>query len=446
MFKIHLIAIGGSIMHNLALALQNCGYAVSGSDDQIFEPAKSRLANAGLLPSQEGWHPEFIINNLDLVILGMHAKKDNPELLKAIELGIPVQSFPEYIAQEYKSKKQIVVTGSHGKTTTSAMLIHVFKECGLSFDFLVGAQLEGFQNMVTISDAQYAIIEGDEYLSSCIDPRPKFLHYNPFINIITGIAWDHYNVFPTYKSYLHAFEEGVSAIKNNHHVVYYENDKDLKRIISVHGNHLIKHPYHEANYEMENGVVHLIINNKKYPLQIFGKHNMQNMQAVLETCKIMGLDLDQVAQALCSFKGAAKRMELISENQMQIRYRDFAHAPSKVLATVEAIRERYPDKRILIVLELHTYSSLNKAFIPQYKNSVNLADKVIVYFDQRALEIKRMPSLDPDFVKTAFNNDSLVVVNKIQDLRSLIDQFQIDFQVILFLGSGQFGGIDLLAI
>ena len=251
-------------MHNLALALHKRGYIVSGSDDQIFEPAKNRLANAGLLPTHEGWHPELINQTLDLVILGMHAKKDNPELLKAIELGIPIQSFPEYIAQLYKNKKQIVVTGSHGKTTTSAMLIHVFKECGVACDFLVGAQLDGFQDMVTLSDAPYAIIEGDEYLSSCIDLRPKFLHYNPFINIITGIAWDHYNVFPTYESYLHAFEEGVSAINENNHVVYYQNDPDLKQIISTYGDHLVKHSYHEAKYLIENGIVNLIINNKYF--------------------------------------------------------------------------------------------------------------------------------------------------------------------------------------
>ncbi len=443
MSKIHLIAIGGSIMHNLAIALHLRGDQVSGSDDQIYEPAKSRLSGYGLMPKQEGWHPELIDKSIDLIILGMHAKKDNPELIKAMQLGIPIQSFPEFIGQQYSGKKQIVVTGSHGKTTTSAMLIHVFKELGVSFDFLVGAQLEGFDNMVTLTDAPYAIIEGDEYLSSCLDLKPKFLHYRPYINIITGIAWDHYNVFPTIESYRQAFEDGIHAIPEKQHIVYYQNDPDLQRIVTTHGEHLIKHPYREAQYQIENNSVNLILNQRNYPLQIFGKHNMQNIQAVIETCKIMGLDLNQVAIALSGFKGAAKRMEKISATDNQIRYRDFAHAPSKVKATVEAIRERYPDKRILIILELHTYSSLNKAFLPQYKDSVNPADKVIIYFDQRALEIKRMEALSPEYIQSAFNNHSIIITDNTEDLKNTIDKLESHFEVILFMGSGQFGGISL---
>lgn len=446
MYRIHLIAIGGSIMHNLALVLNQKGYQVSGSDDQIFEPAKSRLSAVGILPNSEGWYPDQIDNSIDLIILGMHAKKDNPELIKAIQLGIPIQSFPEYIGQLYKDKKQIVVTGSHGKTTTTAMLAQVFKECGVAFDFLIGAQLEGFQNMVSISDAPYAIIEGDEYLSSCLDARPKFMHYNPFINIITGIAWDHYNVFPTIQSYIQAFEQRVSTMNAGSHVVYYNNDSDLSQLIVQCGDHFIKHPYVEACYELVNDKVNLILNNKHYPLQIFGRHNMQNIQAVVEASEIIGLDLNKVANALCNFKGAAKRMELISKNENQIRFRDFAHAPSKVRATLNAFRERYPDKKILVVIELHTYSSLNKEFLPQYKDSTEAVDKAIVYYDQKAMEIKNMPALDAEFVKLAFDNKSILVIEKAEDLQNAIHELQKDFEVILFLGSGQFGGISLLEI
>ncbi len=443
MYRIHLIAIGGSIMHNLALALAQKGFQISGSDDQIFEPARSRLAQAGLLPEREGWNPDKIDHSIDLIILGMHAKKDNPELLKAIESGIPVQSFPEYIGKMYKDKKQIVVTGSHGKTTTTAMLIHVFQKCKMDCDYLVGAQLEGFQNMVSITVAPYAIIEGDEYLSSCLDDQPKFNHYEPEINIITGIAWDHYNVFPTFDSYTQAFENRVATMKPNSHVVYYDGDQDLRKIISTNGHHLTKHPYHEASYQIENDQVYLILNNNKYPMQIFGRHNMQNVQAVIEVAAILGLDLDQVAHALTSFKGAAKRMELISSNNNQIRYRDFAHAPSKVNATLHAVRERYPDKKILVVLELHTYSSLNKEFLPQYKNSTDGIDKTIIYYDEKAMEIKRMPSLDPEFVKSAFNNSDLLVCGNVKELERIIHEIQGDYQLLLFLGSGQFGGMDL---
>lgn len=444
--KVHLIAIGGSIMHNLALTLHSRGYLVTGSDDEIYEPAKSKLSSVGLLPKTEGWFADRIDESINLIILGMHGKKDNPELAKAIQLGIPIQSFPEYIAQEYKDKKQIVVTGSHGKTTTTAMLIHVFRKMELSADYLVGAQLEGFQNMVTISNAPYAIIEGDEYLSSCLDHRPKFMHYNPLITIITGVAWDHYNVFPTLQSYLKAFEDRVTAMHANNHVVFYQDDPALAQIISNHGDHLVKHPYREAEYHFENDAVSLIINKKKFPLQIFGKHFMQNIQAVLNASEILGLDLEKVANALQSFKGASKRMELIFSDQKQLRYRDFAHAPSKVKATLEAFRERYPMSKMLVILELHTYSSLSKEFIPQYRNVLDAADTTIIYYDPRAMELKNMPPLDPDFVKSAFNNESITITERLPELNDLIHKIQNDYQLILFLGSGQFGGLNLLTI
>ncbi|MBK9721439.1 MAG: peptidoglycan synthetase [Saprospiraceae bacterium] len=444
MSRIHLIAVGGSVMHNLALALSKQGHQISGSDDQIYEPAKSRLAAAGILPEIEGWDANRIDQKLDLVILGMHAKNDNPELLKALELGIRIQSFPEFVGEQFSNKTQIVVTGSHGKTTTTSMLMHVFQKLGISFDYLVGAQLDGFDTMVSFTNAPYAIIEGDEYLSSCLDARSKFMHYHPTINIITGVAWDHYNVFPTFQSYLNTFQNLVASLDVGSHVIYYEKDPLLNEIILHHADHLMSHPYTEANSQLIDGIVYLNIKDKTFPLKIFGKHNMQNLQAVLNTCSILNIPLNPVAEALSSFTGAAKRMELISENSNQVRYKDFAHAPSKVKATIEAVRERYPDKRILVILELHTYSSLNKEFLPQYKNTVDLADQVVVYFDQKALEIKRMNLLDPAFIKSAFGNDSIKVCENKSQLEELLNKYQSEFDLILFLGSGQFGGISLL--
>jgi UDP-N-acetylmuramate: L-alanyl-gamma-D-glutamyl-meso-diaminopimelate ligase len=443
MLRVHLIAIGGSIMHNLAIALHQKGYKVTGSDDIIFEPAKSRLLKEGILPESEAWDAHRIDPNIDLIILGMHAKNNNIELLRALELGIPVKSFPEFISQEYKNKKQLVVTGSHGKTSTSAMLLHVLNQCGVESDYLVGAQLEGFQNMVSITDAPYAVIEGDEYLSSCLDSRPKFLHYHSFIHIITGIAWDHYNVFPKYSLYKKAFEECIVSRKKNTHIVYYQKDPELNDLINQYGTHLIRHPYAEARYLMKENNAVLLVNDKEFPLQIFGKHNMQNIAAVMNTSIILGLNPEHVAEALTSFKGAAKRMELIYESDSKYIYRDFAHAPSKVVATLDAFRERFPNHRILVVLELHTYSSLNKDFLPQYANSVNSADQVIVYIDRKAMELKNMNALNADFIKAAFNNEHILICQHKEELNQEISQAVKTHEVIIFMGSGHFGGIDI---
>lgn len=443
MSRIHLIAIGGSVMHNLALALHDLGHQVTGSDDQIYEPARTRLDNAGILPSEEGWLESRIHPEIDLVILGMHAKADNPELIRSLQLGIPIQSFPQYVGGMFKDKKQLVISGSHGKTTTTAMLMHVFKQLNIPFDYLVGAQLEGFQNMVSISDAPYAIIEGDEYLSSCLDKRSKFDHFKPFIQVITGIAWDHFNVFPTLESYLSTFRNRINSLDSNAHLVYCKTDESLEKIVVDSALLSTKHPYESCNFKQTGTQISILISGTWFPLLIFGKHNLENIQAVLECCQILKLDMNQVGEALQCFKGASKRMELISNNNNQLRYRDFAHAPSKVRATSNALRQHFHTQKILAIVELHTYSSLSNDFLPQYHKALNEIDQAIVYFDQKALEIKNKQALDPEFIKLAFGNDTIRVCTTKASLEEAIKTIQSQFDVIVFMGSGNFGGIEL---
>lgn len=441
--KVHLIAIGGSIMHNLALALHSQGFIVSGSDDQIYEPARSRLSQRGICPEKEGWWPDKINKDLSFVILGMHAKKDNPELLRAQELGLRVFSFPEFVADYYQESIRIVVAGSHGKTTTTSMLMHVFKNLNQSFDYLVGAQLEGFNEMVSLKKEKYAILEGDEYLSSCLDPRPKIMHYRPQIAIITGIAWDHYNVFPTFDQYIKAFSDFIQSMPEAACLIWYEGDKDLELIVNRYGQHLYCIPYREPEYLNRDQKCYLISEEACYPLEVIGKHNLQNMNSVLKACQHLQLNQLKVCEALSTFKGASKRMQILRSTEKQIVYQDFAHAPSKVKATVNALRETYPDKHIHCFLELHTYSSLNKNFIPQYKDSCIDCDELAIYYDEKALEIKRMEKIEPEFVKTSFAHNNSLVIHQGILLKEKIDQAKNKNGILVFLGSGNWNGLEL---
>ncbi len=444
--KIHLIAIGGSVMHNLALALHQAGYLISGSDDQIYEPAKSRLSSVGILPPREGWFPEKIDSSLDLVILGMHAKNDNPEIQKALELGIKLFSFPEYAYNQYKDKQRLVIAGSHGKTTTTSMLMHVLKSLGRKFDYLVGAQLEGFNEMVSFSDADLAIIEGDEYLSSCLDNQPKFLHYKPQIAIITGIAWDHYNVFPTYDSYKKAFSDFILSIPEGGHLIYFCKDNELSKLVMKFGTHLNCIPYSEAPYVQKEQDTFLIGEKACHKLNVFGKHNLQNIQSILLASQLLGIPEAISSEAIGNFNGASRRLELLEANENRWIYQDFAHAPSKVKATLEAIREKFKNNKVLVVLELHTYSSLNKDFIPQYLGSLDPVDFAIVYYDEKALEIKRMPELDPNFIRSAFGRTDIIVLKNSNSLKEQILDSSRLAEVILFLGSGNFGGLNIRSL
>ena len=441
MSKIHFIAIGGAVMHNMALALHKTGHQISGSDDQIYEPARSRLKQAGILPEEEGWFPEKISSELDFVILGMHAKKDNPELLHCIESGIKVYSFPEFVALQFKSKLKIVIAGSHGKTTTTSILMHIYKNLNYKFDYLVGAQLEGFENMVAFTDSPITVIEGDEYLSSALDLRPKFLHYKAQIVVITGIAWDHYNVFPRFEEYVQAFDDLLISLDDHSKVIYFDEDNHLRKLINKHQSRLNCVPYKAIDYfvdgenycDKQSGVT----------FKIFGKHNMENISAALKVLEGNNVDRDKAIKALSTFTGAAKRQEALRNSAGKKIYRDFAHAPSKLKATMQAFREKFRESKIAVFVELHTYSSLNKDFLPEYKDSLILADKAIVYYDQKAIDLKNLARIETQDICLAFNDNNLIVINSNLDLEArLLKEFS-SYDIILFLGSGNFGGIEL---
>ncbi|MGZ5222537.1 MAG: UDP-N-acetylmuramate--L-alanine ligase, partial [Chitinophagaceae bacterium] len=374
--KIHFISVGGSVMHQLAIALKRKGYQVTGSDDEIFEPAKSNLEKEGILPEAIGWYPEKINSDLDAIILGMHARSDNPELIKAKDLQLTVYSFPEYIYQESINKTRVVVGGSHGKTTTTAMIMHVLKECGRKFDYLVGARLQGFDQSVNVTDAPVVICEGDEYPASIVEKRPKFHFLFPHIAIITGIAWDHINVFPTFENYLEQFRIFIDKIEKDGHLIYNETDQVLKKLVLAHGRKDIQfHPYQVPEHSIERGVTKVKIDDQETELKVFGDHNLLNLNAAWLVCKQLGLTSKEFSKAIGSFTGAAKRLELLSKNDSTVFYRDFAHAPSKVKATIEAVKNQFPNRRFIAALELHTYSSLNEAFMKEYNGAMDPADE-----------------------------------------------------------------------
>ncbi len=441
--KIHLIATGGAAMHNLALALHQNGHQVTGSDDEIYNPAKERLAAAGILPAEMGWFTDKITADLDFIILGMHARKDNPELLKAQELGLKIYSYPEFIYQHAKDKKRVVIAGSHGKTTTTSMIMHVLAYFKKDFDYLVGAQLEGFNLMVKLSDAPIMIIEGDEYLSSPIDLVPKIHHYKPDIAIITGIAWDHMNVFPTYQNYVEQFDIFIKTINQpNGQLFYYKNDKDLSQISGKAT--FKKQPYEAFNHLVKKNKTYLITeNNEEIPLSVFGDHNLANMKAAYLACMEIGISSAEFYEAIQSFKGAAKRLQTLCETPYSIAYLDFAHAPSKVKATTAAVKSQYKDRKLVACLELHTYSSLNKAFLPQYQGTMEEADVAVVFFNEHTLTMKKMPPLSIEEVKTFFGNPNLLVFTDNVLFTDFLNKQNFNNQNLLLMTSGTFMGLDL---
>jgi UDP-N-acetylmuramate: L-alanyl-gamma-D-glutamyl-meso-diaminopimelate ligase len=441
--RIHLIAIGGAVMHNLAMALHNKGVRVTGSDDEVFEPSRSRLAAYGLLPESTGWDPARITPELDGVILGMHAKKDNPELIRAQELGIKIWSFPEYIYEQSRNKKRVVIGGSHGKTTVTSMIMHVLRYNHFAFDYMVGSQLEGFETMVKLTqDAPLIILEGDEYLSSPIDLRPKFHLYHPHIAVLTGIAWDHMNVFPTFDHYLEQFRVFAEGIDEEGVLFWYENDPELQKITSE----LICKtvPYTAHPYTTEANKTYLVGEATRVNVPVFGNHNMQNIRAALEVCRELGVADDQFYEAISSFKGAARRQELLAENDTAKVFLDFAHAPSKVKATLESFREQWPGEKIYAFLEIHTFSSLNRDFLPQYQDSLARADAAWVFYDPHVVEFKKLPPLDMEFVSQCFGTPNVTVVD---DRDALCDAARSqDNGIYLFMSSGSFSGMNLKAL
>jgi len=444
--NIHFISIGGSVMHQLAIALKRKGYQITGSDDEIFEPAKGNLAAEGILPEEMGWFPENIQPDLDAVILGMHAKGDNPELLRARELDLPIYSFPEYIFKESKEKTRVVVGGSHGKTTTTSMIMHVLREAGKAFDYLVGARLQGFDQSVNITDAPVIVCEGDEYPASVIEKRPKFHFLYPHIAVLTGIAWDHINVFPTFDFYLEQFTIFINKIEKGGHLIYNETDETLKELVEKNRRDDIHyHPYEVPEHTITNGVTTVAIDGVQTTLKVFGAHNLLNMHAAWLVCKELGVDASTFASAISTFTGAAKRLELLSRNDSTVFYRDFAHAPSKVKATIEAAKAQFPDKKLIGILELHTYSSLNEAFMQEYKGALDKADEAAVFYSKHALELKRMPELKKEAVLDGFAKQGLEVINERTHLESWIKSRDFSNAVVLFMSSGNYDGFDVAA-
>lgn len=444
MQKVHLIAIGGSAMHNMALALHEKGFKVTGSDDEINEPSRSRLKNAGLLPDHIGWFPEKVTGDLNAIILGMHAREDNPELLRAKELGLKIYSYPEYIYEATKDKTRIVVGGSHGKTTITAMILHVMKQMNIETDFLVGAQLEGFKTMVNLSArSKFAVIEGDEYLSSPIDRRPKFHLYKPDIAILSGIAWDHINVFPTFDIYVEQFRKFISLIQTGGTLIYCSNDGVLKEVCETSDNRNIDRiAYSVPSHIIENGTTLLTENDNKVPLMVFGSHNLMNLEAARLACEKVGIERHDFYNCIKTFKGAAKRLELVDKKYNFNFYKDFAHSPSKLKATTDAVKKQFPDRTIVACMELHTFSSLNQEFLDQYRDSMNLADEALVYYNPHTIAHKKLKEISPEQVHAAFNRADLKIFTESAAVISYLKEKDWGNCVLLMMSSGNFDGVD----
>ncbi len=448
MKRFHFIAIGGAAMHNLAIALHNKGFKITGSDDEIAEPSRTNLENCGLLPTTEGWFPDKITSDLDAVILGMHARADNPELIRAQELGIKIYSYPEYLYEFSKNKKRVVIGGSHGKTTITAMILHVMKQNEFNCDYMVGARLEGFENTVRLTeDAPIIILEGDEYLSSPIDRRPKFHLYKADIGLLSGIAWDHINVFPTFENYVEQFKIFADNIPANGTLIYCEEDEEVKKVAEHSKSACKKIPYGIPWHEIRNGITYLQHQSSgskpQTPLQIFGEHNLMNIEAARKVCNALGIADEHFYSAISSFKGAARRLELLGRNDSAAIYKDFAHSPSKLKATIEAVKKQFTDKEVIACMELHTFSSLNEDFLNEYKGSMDKADEAIVYFNPHTIEHKKLKPITTGQVKKSFARDDIKVFTDSVLLKEFLFKKNWKNKTLLMMSSGTFDGMDL---
>ncbi len=444
---LHFIAIGGSAMHNLALALHDRGYGVSGSDDIIYEPSKSRLRQAGLLPDRFGWFPEKIHEGLDAVILGMHAKPDNPELARARDLGLTVYSYPEFLYEQSRDKTRVVIGGSHGKTTITSMILHVMRYWDKPTDYMVGAQLEGFDRMVHLTESnEFIILEGDEYLASPIDRRPKFHLYHPNIALLSGIAWDHINVFPTFENYREQFRTFLEGIIPGGSITYNAEDPEVRALVEGLEAPIRKFPYTTPAYEVSDGITLLDTPEGPLPLKIFGKHNLNNLAGAKWICQQMGVDAAEFYEAMATFKGASRRLELLAGNPNGLLFKDFAHSPSKVAATTRAVREQYPGMQLIACLELHTYSSLNSEFLSDYRGSLAAADRALVFYIPESLRIKGLQEIGAEDIRTAFDLPEMEVYTDTASLEQALLGLQTDETVVLLMSSGNYGGLDLQAL
>ncbi len=441
--RTHFIAIGGAAMHNLALALHHKGYLVTGSDDAIFEPSKSRLQKHGLLPEEMGWFPEKITSNIEAIILGMHAKADNLELLKAKELGLKIYSYPEFLYEQSKNKTRVVIGGSHGKTTITSMILHVMHYHNIEVDYMVGAQLEGFDTMVHLTEKNdFIVLEGDEYLSSPIDRRPKFHLYQPNIALLSGIAWDHINVFPTFENYVEQFEIFVNQITKGGILVYNEEDETVKKVAEETTNTIRRLPYQTPTYSVENGTTYLDTPEGPMPIEVFGAHNLNNLAGAKWICQNMGVDEADFYEAIASFKGASKRLEKIAEGKGKVVYKDFAHSPSKVSATTKAVKNQYPDRKLVACLELHTYSSLNAEFLKEYEGALDAADVAVVFYSPDAVKIKQLEEVTYDQIAQSFKRNDLIIYTNPTEFKDFLFSTNLDNSALLLMSSGNYGGLD----
>ena len=441
--KLHFIAIGGSAMHNLAIALKQKGYFITGSDDEIFDPAKSRLEKYGLLPKSIDWNEDNINSDLDAIVLGMHAKKDNPELLKAQALGLKIYSYPEFLYEMSKEKIRIVIGGSHGKTSITAMILHALNHCGVEADFMVGAQLSGFEVMVKLTDnAKYMVLEGDEYLTSPIDLRPKFHLYNPNIALISGIAWDHINVFPTFDIYKEQFSIFCEKIEKEGSLIYCNEDKNVREIANSARKEIKKLPYGIIPNRIEKGKTIIEWEGKEYILKVFGEHNLMNIYGAMLVCQEIGVSNNDFLNAIQSFSGASKRLELVKENDNVAIYKDFAHSPSKLKATISALKNQFPDRKLVAAMELHTFSSLTSEFLLQYKGAMDMADLPIVYFNPKTIEHKGLQEITKEQVFSAFDREDIIICNKSSEVIDYIKTIKWENKNLLMMSSGNFDGIN----
>ena len=446
MQRVHFIAIGGAAMHNLAIAIsKKDNFQVTGSDDEIFEPSLSRLKENGLLPDKMGWFPDRIYKGLQAVILGMHATEDNPELIRAKELGLKIYSFPEYLYQQTRSKTRIVIGGSHGKTTTTAMILFVLKKLKIDADYMVGAQIEGFDNMVKLSyESRIAVFEGDEYLTSTLDRRPKFHLYKPHIAVLTGIAWDHINVFPTFEIYTEQFRKFTVLMEVQGLLIYFDGDENLNENASHLRRDIVPFPYNTPEYEVRDGITHLITKYGEVPLKVFGEHNLQNMNAARLACRQIGVTDEQFYSVITEFPGASNRLQKIAETNNSVAFKDFAHSPSKLKATVKAVKHQYPDRKLIACMELHTFSSLTEEFLPQYAGCMDEADVAFVYYNPEVIQHKHLKDILPEQVKQAFGGTNLQVFTDSQALQQKLRELKYENSSLLLMTSGNFSGVDLI--
>jgi len=444
--RIHFIAIGGSAMHNLAIALHLKGYKVTGSDDEIFDPARGRLDAYGLLPENFGWFPEKLDKNIDSIILGMHARGDNPELVRAKELGLKIYSYPEFLYEQSKDKLRVVIGGSHGKTTITAMILHVLHKCGVDTDYMVGAKLEGFDVMVRLTEAaKIMVFEGDEYLTSALDPRPKFHLYKPDIALVSGIAWDHINVFPTFDKYIEQFRIFMQMVPDTGALIYCNDDLEVRNVAGSIAGKMQKFPYSVPEHKVLEGKTLLITNEGEFQLMVFGKHNLMNLEGARLVCNQLNISNLDFYTAISTFSGASNRLELIAQKPGYNAYRDFAHAPSKLTATITAVKEQFPGRRLVACFELHTFSSLNKDFLNQYAGCMEKADLAVVYFSTHALELKKLPMLQSADIEQAFQKPGMLVFSDTKHFQEFLLNEKWSGSNLLLMSSGNFDGLQVKA-